>query len=192
MSPPHSTWDVASAQSHPHGWRCGGRGWRGADCTLHWAPAPQPWSVLNKGQPLGEGLRGPGENMERPGPEHKAGGGGGSVQKPQAETKVLSALLSGTEGFQPRALCPWSSSPAVQKECSWTKNRSCGLNKRPGPHRYLKAAPHLSIPMTMARGPGQPKTGGATQSFRLSPWGRVDTWLPKQGGHSPFQTVPLV
>lgn len=60
-----------------------------------------------------------------------------------------------------------------------------------GPMDISKQPPHLTILMTMARGPGQPKTGAATQSSRLSPWGRADTWLLKRGGHSPCHAVPL-
>lgn len=67
------------------------------------------------------------------------------VQKPQAETKVLSPLPSGTEGFQPWEPCPWEQQPScAERSASWTKNGSCSLNGKPGPHRSLPAAPHCS------------------------------------------------
>lgn len=86
----------------------------------------------------------------------------GVVQKPQAETKVLSALPLETEGFQPRALCPWSSSPAVQKGVVSLRPRSC----KPESRRALKAAsPLLHSQDDSPRGPEQlgrpPRAGWA-------------------------------
>lgn len=90
----------------------GGRGgWRGADCTLHWAPAPQPWSVLNKGQPLGEGLRGPGENMERPGPEHKAGGWGKCTETTGRDKGAFCSAV-GNRGFSAPGTVPLEQQPS--------------------------------------------------------------------------------
>ena len=64
---------------------------------------------------------GPREDMESPGPraeKHKASWEKGGYRNSQAETKVLSALLLGTEGFQPRVPCPQSNGPAMRKSVS--------------------------------------------------------------------------
>lgn len=105
----------------------------------------------NPGAPLTRvSLRG-GPGRTRKGQGQQRGG----VQKPQAETKVLSALPLETEGFQPRALCPWSSSPAVQKGVASLRPRigAASLN----PAELLKQHPLLH---SQDDGPGGPEQPG--------------------------------
>ena len=94
-------------------------GGSGASCGRHGAPAPRP--SVPKGRPQGRVVGAQG----RSGQARALGRGtqgfveGGQARRPRAETKVLSALLLGTEGFQLRVPCPQSTAQSCGRECLW-------------------------------------------------------------------------
>lgn len=112
------------------------------------APGPRP--AVPKGRPQRRVLRAQGRGGQARALDRGAQGfvEGGRAQRPWAETKVLSALLLGTDAFQRRVPCPQSSSPAVRKRASLGLGTRAGTGTRglrptPGPLSKQPPSPFL-------------------------------------------------
>lgn len=176
-------WTQHSGCSADSEWPLGVRG--GADYMLSWAPEPQPWSALNKGQPQGRASRQRErrELLEQPGPEHK-GVCAETVGKDKGT--FCSALETGFSALGTVSLEQWPS--CAERSVCGTKNGSCSLkgglepvelSKQPPPHHSHDHKEALN----------SPETRRATHPSKMSPLQAV---APERGRHSPLQAVPLV
>ena len=138
---PGQSKDHTTAQSRLLGW-----GW--SQLRLHGASGPRP--AVPKARPQWRVVRAQGRGGQARALDRGAQGfvEGGRAQRPQAETKVLSALLLRTEAFQQRLPCPQSSSPAVRKRVSLGLGTRAGAGTRglhptPGPLSKQPPSPFL-------------------------------------------------